>query len=119
LGFVDGWFRGLDKDVLMRGRTSGVVIELSEQQRVELEQMLRSRSVKAGLQKRCRAVLAIADGMTFRKATTVVGMTDKHLRKWCRRFLERGIDGLNDLPGRGRKPAFSPERCGGDRQACL
>lgn len=117
--FVAGLFPGLDRDVLMRGRTSGVVIELSAQQRVELEQRLRSRSVKAGLQKRCRAVLAIADGMTFRKAMTLADMTDKHLRKWYRRFQERGIDGLNDLPGRGRKSAFSPECCGADRQAGL
>ena len=118
-GSLTGEFRGLDREVLMRGRKSSVVIELSEQQRVHLEQMLRSRSVKAGLQRRCRAVLAIADGMTFRKAMIVVGMTDKHLRKWCRRFQKRGIDGLNDLSGRGRKPAFSPDRCGADRQAGL
>lgn len=101
----------------MRGRKSNVVIELSEEQRARLEQMVRSRSVKAGLQRRCRAVLAIADGLTFRKAMTVVGMTDKHLRKWCRRFLELGIDGLHDLPGRGRKPSFSPSGGGADRQA--
>lgn len=103
----------------MRGRKSSVVIELSNQQRNQLGQMVRSRSVKAGLQKRCRAVLAIADGMTFRQAMIVVGMTDKHLRKWCRRFLEHGINGLNDLPGRGRKPAFSPGCGSSNRQACL
>ena len=103
----------------MRGRKSKVLVELSDEQRAELEQMVRSRSVKAGLQKRCRAVLAIADGMTFRESTTVVGMSDKHLRKWCRRYLENGCEGLNDQPGRGRKPGFSPRRCDAHRQACL
>jgi putative transposase len=92
----------------MRGRRSGVVVEFVEGQRGELEKLVRSRSVKASLQQRCRAVLAIADGMTFRQAAEVIGMTDKHLRKWCRRFQEHGIDGLKDLPGRGRKPTFSP-----------
>jgi transposase len=94
----------------MRGRPSGVVVELADEQRGELEKQVRSRSVKASLQQRCRAVLAIADGMTFRQAAEVIGMTDKHLRKWCRRFQEHGMDGLKDLPGRGRKPAFSPDR---------
>lgn len=96
----------------MRGRRSGVVVEFVvefvEGQRGELEKLVRSRSVKASLQQRCRAVLAIAGGMTFRQAAEVIGMTDKHLRRWCRRFQEHGIDGLKDRPGRGRKPTFSP-----------
>jgi hypothetical protein len=96
----------------MRGRKSSVIVELTSEQRTDLERKLRSRTVSAGLQNRCRAVVAIADGKTFRHAMQLIGMTDKHLRKWCRRYLENGIDGLNDLPGRGRKPGFSPR--GGD-----
>jgi transposase len=103
----------------MRGRKSLVVVDLTDLQRVELKRILRSRVVKAGLQKRARAVLAIADGMTFRSAANVVGITDRNLRKWCRRFLEQGIDGLNDRPGRGRKPSFSPDSRRADRQACV
>ncbi len=92
----------------MRGRRSAVGIELSGDQREELERIARSRSVAAGLVRRAEAVLAIADGMTFREAMAAVEMSDKHLRKWCRRDLEQGIDGLKDRPGRGRKPGFSP-----------
>ena len=112
-------FPGLDREVLMRGRKSSVVVELTDRQRVELQRIVRSRVVKAGFQKRARAVLAIARGMTFRNAAVVVGMTDRNLRKWCRRFLELGLDGLNDRPGRGRKPAFSPLSRRADRQSCV
>lgn len=58
---MEGEFRGLDRDVLMRGRNSSVVIEVSEQPRIQLAQMVCSRSVKAGVQERYRAVLAIDD----------------------------------------------------------
>jgi hypothetical protein len=103
----------------MRGRKSQVVVELSDEQRVELKGIARSRSVKAGVQKRARAVLAIADGMTFRQARSHIGMTDRNLRKWCRRYLDEGIDGLNDREGRGRKPVFPLECRGAGRQTCV
>lgn len=91
----------------MQGRRSAVVVELSGDQREELERIVRSRTVPAGLVRRVQAVLAIANGMTFREAMKAVDMSDKHLRKWCRRYLEEGMSGLNDKPGRGRKPGFS------------
>jgi putative transposase len=109
----------LDKDVLMRGRKSQVQVELTVEQRAELEQVMRSRTVSAGMQKRCEAVLAIADGLAFTQAQRQVGMSDKHLRKWCRRFVVEGMKGLQELPGRGRKPGFSPRRRGANRQAGL
>ncbi len=51
----------------MRGRRSQVV-SVSADQRTQLEQLSRSRSVTAGLQKRPRAVVDMADGSTFRQA---------------------------------------------------
>jgi hypothetical protein len=103
----------------MQGRRSAVVIALSHEQREELERMVRSRSVAAGLQRRARAVLAIADGKTFRQARQDLDLSDKHLRKWCRRYLAEGIDGLKDRPGRGRKPVFSPRGRGAGCQTGL
>lgn len=85
-----------------------MVVELSEPQREELERIVRSRSSAVGLVRRAKAVLAIADKMTFLAAMKSVEMSDKHLRKWCRRYRDEGIDGLKDRPGRGRKPGFSP-----------
>jgi transposase len=32
------------------------------------------------------------------------------VRTWCKRFLSHGIDGLRELPGRGRKPKISLEQ---------
>jgi hypothetical protein len=35
-------------------------------------------------------------------------MQRRHVEKWLKRFMHKRIDGLSDLPGRGRKPTFSP-----------
>lgn len=103
----------------MRGRKSEVVIQLTVAERAELEKLVRSRSVAGGLQRRCQAVLAIADGLTFTQAMERVKMSDKHLRNWCRRYLAEGLKGLQDRPGRGRKPGFSPRGCRANRQTRL
>jgi len=39
-----------------------------------------------------------------------VGLGERHLRKWARRFIERGVEGLQDRPRPGRVPFFFP--CG-------
>src|SRR4028118_2135623 len=58
--------------------------------------------------KRARAILLLADGQTFSKTCLMVGMGERHLRKWARRFIERGIEGLCDSKRPGRAPVFSP-----------
>lgn len=49
-------FRGLDREVLMRGRKSSVVVELTDLQRVELQRIVRSQvRDKAGDSRTSRA----------------------------------------------------------------
>jgi transposase len=31
-------------------------------------------------------------------------MSRRHLYKWVQRFLQQGLEGLHDKPGRGRPP---------------
>jgi Helix-turn-helix domain len=92
----------------MRGRKTQLVVTLSPEERHDLESRLRRTTVSLGLARRCRAVLAVADGESLVSAGRQAGMTEKHVRKWVRRYLDRRLDGLADRPGRGRKPAFSP-----------
>ena len=92
----------------MRGRKTQLAVTLSPEERHALESRLRRTTVSLGLARRCRAVLAVADGESLVSAGRQAGMAEKHVRKWVRRFLDRRLDGLADRPGRGRKPAFSP-----------
>jgi transposase len=61
-----------------------------------------------GLARRCRAILGVADGLPLVEVGRLVGLTEKHVRKWVQRFLKDRLEGLRDRPGRGRKPVFSP-----------
>ena len=92
----------------MRGRKTSLRVLLTSEERTYLEQQLRSRTVSSGLARRCRAILGVADGLPLVEVARLVGLTEKHVRKWVQRFLDERLNGLRDRPGRGRKPVFSP-----------
>lgn len=92
----------------MRGRTSNIKITLTQQQRETLEGLLRRQKTPAGLAKRARAMLLLAQGERFSQTAERVGLGERHLRKWARRFIEQGVKGLQDQPRAGRVPVFPP-----------
>jgi helix-turn-helix protein len=96
----------------MRGRKSALRIALTPEEHEQLQKYLRSPSTSLGLARRCRAILEVAEGTSLVVVARLVGLTEKHVRKWVQRFLHSRLAGLHDRPGRGRKPVFSPR--GGD-----
>lgn len=96
----------------MRGRTSTIKISLTQQQRDTLEGLLRRQKTPVGLAKRARAMLLLADGERFNQTAERVGLGERHLRKWARRFVEQGVEGLQDQPRPGRAPVFPPSSRG-------
>ena len=102
----------------MRGRKTSLRVVLTTLERAELEQRLRFMNTSLGLARRCRTILEVADGIPLSHVARLVGLTEKHVRKWVQRFLKERMKGLVDRPGRGRKPVFSPrgrDACGEDR----
>ena len=87
-------------------------ITVSMKQRKELSALLRRTSVSAGLAKRARAILLLAEGVNVSSTGRMVSMQHRHLYKWIVRFREQGIAGLADGIRTGRPPVFSPR--GGD-----
>jgi hypothetical protein len=92
-------------------RASELVVELTEEQRRELESWQRSTTMRAGLVRRGRVVLLRAQGVPILRIAREVGLQQRHVRKWVSRFREQGIDGLSDKPGRGRKAFFPSGSC--------
>ena len=92
----------------MRGRKTALRVILTAEERDRLEQHLRCTTTPLGLARRCRAVLGVAEGLPLVEVARLVGLTERHVRKWVRRFVKDRLDGLRDRPGRGRKPVFSP-----------
>jgi hypothetical protein len=92
----------------MRGRKFALRVVLTPEDHDQLLKYLRSPSTSLGWARRCRAILEVAEGTPSIAVARLVGLTEKHVRKWVQRFLHSRLAGLHDRPGRGRKPVFSP-----------
>jgi transposase len=68
----------------------------------------RSRASTSTVRERERAeiVLARLDGLSVTAAAEKLGTTPKRVSTWTRRFEKHGLDGLDDKPGRGRRPSI-------------
>ena len=93
-----------------RGRTTSFTIHLTPAQRQTLFAWQRSTAVPAGLARRSRIILLLANGMTITDIAATVGMTRPHAYKWIRRFMQDGVEGLIDRPQRrGRNKQRRPD----------
>ena len=90
------------------GRRTSIHIELAPGSLEELESWIRCTTRQAGLVRRARIILMLAEGQSISHISRTVSMARQHVVKWAKRFLDQGVDGLHDKPGRGRKPSFPP-----------
>lgn len=83
---------------------------LGEQERQELQRIVRVTSERMDVIKRSRALLAVARGQSFRTAATEAGFAS--LDTVCQlvaRFNCQGLRALLIAAGRGRKPTYSQQ----------
>jgi len=89
----------------MSNRTA---VSVTQEQRDELTAWLRRQTTPAGLARRARAILLLADGHHVSETATLIDMRRRHLYKWIARFRDQGAAGLHDAKRPGRPPVFSP-----------
>src|SRR5437867_11611271 len=82
-------------------------LALAEADRQELERLQRSPSTAAGLTRRARAVLLIADHISGAEVAHLTGYTPVQVSRIRRRFAEEGVSGLLDKPRSGRPPQLT------------
>jgi len=93
-----------------RGRKTSFAIHLTPAQRQTLLVWQRSTAVPAGLARRSRIILLLANGMTITDIAATVGMSRRHAYKWIQRFMQDGVEGLTDRPQRrGRNKQRRPD----------
>jgi hypothetical protein len=92
----------------MQGRKTTRIVRMSDAQRDELVSWLRAQKTPVGLAKRAWAMLLLADGQSYAATSRPVGLRERHVRKWAKRFLRDGPAGLADKKRPGRVPVFSP-----------
>ena len=79
-----------------------VTIELSEDERAQLEAWSRRRTSAQALAQRSRIVLQAAEGLTNTEIAERLGVHRHMATKWRARFAEQRLDGLVDEPRPGR-----------------
>jgi len=82
-----------------RGRTTSLMIRLTPAERLTLMTWQRATTISAGLARRARLLLLLADGMTITDAAATVGLSRRHAYKWIQRFVQEGLEGLEEKPG--------------------
>ncbi len=100
----------------MANRTGRCLVTVTSEQRDESGALPRRTTAAAGLAKRARAILLLAEGTSVSATGRLVGMQRRHLYKWIDRFRSQGIPGLRDGKRTGRPPVFSPRGRGASGQ---
>ena len=85
------------------GRKTSLTICLTPAERLTLLTWQRLTITPAGLARRGRMLLLLAEGMTITAAAALVGLSRWHSYKWIRRFLQEGLAGLHDQPRQDRR----------------
>src|SRR5215510_3581196 len=85
---------------MVQGRKTAFTIRLTPAQRQTLMAWQRATTISAGLARRGRIILLLADGVTITDAAATVGIGRRFVYKWVKRFLEADLEGLVDKPGR-------------------
>ena len=88
---------------MARGRKTSLSIRLTPAQRQTLLAWQRSTTIAAGHARRGRIILLMADGVPISDIAATVGISRRFVYKWVQRFLEQGMVGLTDKPGRGSR----------------
>ena len=106
---------------MARGRTTSLTIRLTAEERQTLLAWQRSTTISAGRARRGRMILLVADRVPLSHIADTVGISRRFVYKWAQRFLEDGLRGLEDKPGRGhwrasRQPDLQEQHDVGSRQ---
>ena len=92
----------------MSGPRSGRGIELEAEGRVALEVVARRTTAAAGLVRRARIVLLVADGLPLDQIARQVGVRPNVVRTWADRYRAGGLDAVQDRPWPTRPRTFPP-----------
>jgi transposase len=87
-----------------------VSVELSEEERAQLESWARRRSSAQALAQRSRVVLLASQGLNNTEIAARLGVHRPMVRKWRSRFAEFRLDGLIDEPRPGKPRTITDEQ---------
>lgn len=88
----------------MAGRVTKHRVTLNRKPRKRLEILVRRRSREHFMVERARIVLLSADGLEVHEISARLSVDRQVVRRWVKRYIAAGFDGLDDRPRSGRPP---------------
>jgi transposase len=86
------------------------VLDITPEERIELRRRVGSPTTEQRDSLRARIVLLRSQGRKEADVARSVGASINTVSMWSKRFEQRGLEGLKDQPGRGRKAWLPPEK---------
>jgi len=80
-----------------------VRIKFKKGQKKELTRIVNSPKSEQRMVLRAKVILCAGEGKKIEEISKETGLSPQNTGKWRQRFIEKGLDGLNDAEGRGRK----------------
>ena len=84
------------------------IVELSDEQRAELEKGYRKGKSHA-FRTRCQMILLKSENRTSLEVAGILGCCEMVVNSWQKRYQSEGLKGLETRPGRGRPPILSQQ----------
>jgi transposase len=82
---------------------------VTDEERSKIERLTRARSAPVRLVHRARIVQLALQGMTVPAIGQDLGVSEKMVRLWLKRFEQDGVAGLDDAPRAGRPRTYSED----------
>ena len=85
------------------------IIDLSTHEREQLQQLIRRGKTSARKLTRARVLLKAADGFTDEEIVAALNVGIATVERIRKRFVEAGLDAINERPRPGKKPKLDPK----------
>ena len=85
------------------------IVDLSADEREQLQSLIRRGKTSARKLTRARILLKAADGCTDEEIVAALNVGVATVERLRKRFVEAGIGALNERPRPGKKPKLSPK----------
>lgn len=95
---------------------SSVRVDLSPDQRQELERRIREQKTHKRVYLRAKCILLASRGWSNSAIAEKLDFARDRVVMWRHRFVAEGLAGLDDRPRSGRPPRFSPRTEAFDRR---
>jgi hypothetical protein len=78
-------------------------VAITPEDRIRLEKLVRAPTTPQRLSRRAKAVIMLGEPVTEASVGASLGLSRQSVGVWKARFCAKGVDGLHDAEGRGRK----------------